>query len=47
VYSGLNDYNQGQQLTQTQNWGQDVRLGIAGTEGPSPGTGCNPTVNPR
>ncbi len=47
VFSGLNDNNQGQTLTQTQNWGQDVRLGIAGQEGPSPGIGCNPTVNPR
>jgi hypothetical protein len=43
VYSGLNDYNQGQVETQTQNWGQDVRLGIAGQEGPIPGIGCNPT----
>lgn len=46
VYSGLNDYNQGQTETQTQNWGQDTRLGIAGQEGPIPGIGCNPTVSP-
>jgi hypothetical protein len=41
AYSGLNDYNQGQVLTITQNWGQDTRLGIV--EGPSPSIGCNPT----
>lgn len=41
AFSGLNDYNQGQQLFQTQNWGQDTRLGI--NEGPIPGIGCNPT----
>ena len=41
AYSGLNDYNQGQKLTITQNWGQDTKLGIV--EGPSPSIGCNPT----
>ena len=45
VYSGLNDFNQGQVQTITQNWGQDVRLGIAGQEGPIPGVGCNPTIS--
>jgi hypothetical protein len=45
VYSGLNDFNQGQTQTITQNWGQDVRLGIAGQEGPIPGVGCNPTIS--
>ncbi len=43
AFSGLNDFNQGQTDTITQNWGQDVRLGIAGQEGPPPGIGCNPT----
>jgi hypothetical protein len=41
AFSGLNDYVQGQTITQTQNWGQDTRLGII--EGPSPSIGCNPT----
>jgi hypothetical protein len=45
VFSGLNDNNQGQTQTITQNWGQDVRLGIAGQEGPIPGVGCNPTIS--
>jgi hypothetical protein len=44
AFSGLNDFNQGQTETITQNWGQDVRLGIAGQEGPIPGIGCNPTA---
>jgi hypothetical protein len=41
AFSGLNDFNQGQQMFITQNWGQDTRFGIV--EGPSPSIGCNPT----
>ena len=43
AFSGLNDLNQGQTDSITQNWGQDIVLGIAGQEGPPPGIGCNPT----
>ena len=43
AFSGLNDFVQGQTASPTQNWGQDVVLGIAGQEGPPPGIGCNPT----
>ena len=42
AFSGLNDNNQGQTLSITQNWGQDTRFGIV--EGPSPSIGCNPTA---
>jgi hypothetical protein len=41
AFSGLNDFNQGQTLTITQNWGQDIVTGII--EGPPPSIGCNPT----
>jgi hypothetical protein len=41
AFSGLNDLEQGQTQTQTQNWGQDVVTGII--EGPPPKIGCNPT----
>lgn len=44
AFSGLNDFDQGQKASITQNWGQDIVLGIAGQEGPPPGTGCNPTA---
>jgi hypothetical protein len=44
AFSGLNDYNQGQTAFQTQNYGQDIRLGIY--QGPSPSIGCNPTRTP-
>ena len=43
AFSGLNDFVQGQTDSITQNWGQDIVLGIAGEEGPPPGIGCNPT----
>jgi hypothetical protein len=43
AFSGLNDYQQGQTLFHTQNWGQDTRLGII--EGPPPSIGCNPTAS--
>jgi hypothetical protein len=42
AFSGLNDFNQGQTLTITQNWGQDIVTGII--EGPPPSIGCNPTA---
>jgi hypothetical protein len=44
AFSGLNDNNQGQTLSITQNWGQDVKFGLGTTEGPPPGIGCNPTA---
>jgi hypothetical protein len=44
AFSGLNDFKQGQTGSITQNWGQDIVLGIAGQEGPPPGVGCNPTA---
>jgi len=42
AFSGLNDQQQGQTVTRTQNWGQDIVTGII--EGPPPGIGCNPTA---
>jgi hypothetical protein len=46
AFSGLNDNNQGQTLSITQNWGQDVKFGLGTSEGPPPGIGCNPTKTP-
>ena len=43
-YSGQNDYPDGSQsgpAGRTQNYGQDVKLGLKG-DVPSPGTACNP-----
>jgi hypothetical protein len=49
-YSGQNDYPDGSQSGpggRTQNYGQDVKSGLASSPGfPQPGTACNP-ANPN
>lgn len=48
AFSGQNDHNQGQDFTNAQNWGQDLKLVREGLlsepEGPPPSIGCNPTA---
>jgi opacity protein-like surface antigen len=41
-FNGLNDFQQGQQLRITQNYGTNLQLGYGRSLG-FPGTDCNPT----
>src|SRR5436305_15052795 len=42
-FNGLNDFQQGQKLRITQNYGTNKQLGLDPAVFGFPGTGCNPT----
>jgi hypothetical protein len=42
-FNGLNDFEQGQQVYPTQNYGTNIKLGLDPAVYGFPGTGCNPT----
>ena len=42
-FNGLNDFEQGQTVYITQNYGTNIRLGLDPSIYGFPGTGCNPT----
>lgn len=43
AFNGLNDYQQGQKVYITQNYGTNIKLGLDPAIYGFPGTGCNPT----
>jgi hypothetical protein len=43
-FNGLNDFQQGQKLRITQNYGTNIQLGLDPAVFGFPGTGCNPTL---